>query len=122
MISYERLQVVVADRRYALWRTALQSVQGIYLIADTSSGSLCVGKADAGDRILGRWRAYAANGHGGNVGLRELGAADPAHRRHFVYSILRVFGPGATAAEVNGAEEHSKQALLTRRHGGLNRN
>lgn len=122
VITHEQLQDVVGDGRYAHWRTALQSVQGIYLIADTSTGKLYVGKADGAQRILGRWRAYAANGHGGNLGLRELATADLAHRRHFVYSLLRVFGPDATTAEVNAAEEHYKRALLSRQPHGLNQN
>jgi excinuclease UvrABC nuclease subunit len=52
---------------------ALGSVQGVYLIADSSTGQLYVGKAE---RILGRWNAYAyayaRDGHGGNVALKEL--------------------------------------------------
>jgi hypothetical protein len=122
VLTHDQLLEVMEDRRYAHWRTALQSVQGIYLIADTHTGKLYVGKADGSERLLGRWRTYAANGHGGNVGLRELGAINPDHRRHFVYSILRVFGPAATTPEVNDAEEHYKRALLTRHPHGLNRN
>lgn len=113
---------MVDDRRYSQWRAALQAVQGIYLIADTSTGKLYVGKADGADRILGRWTAYASNGHGGNVGLRGLDSADLGHRRHFVYSILRIFGPNATTAEVNEAEQHYKRALQSRRPHGLNLN
>lgn len=41
--------------RYADWRAALSEVQGIYLIADSSNGKQYVGKADGGERILGRW-------------------------------------------------------------------
>lgn len=53
-ISHDVLRDVVDDSRYASWRTALLSVQGIYLIADTSTGKLYVGKADGSERILGR--------------------------------------------------------------------
>ncbi|MFA7323951.1 MAG: GIY-YIG nuclease family protein [Candidatus Nanopelagicales bacterium] len=121
-ISYGELQAVVQDSRYASWRTALGSVQGIYVIADTSSGKLYVGKADGGDRILGRWNAYARDGHGGNVALKELAGADSTRANNYVFSLLRVFGPNATAAEVDEAEAHYKQALLTRVPFGLNLN
>jgi hypothetical protein len=121
LITYDELVAMTEDPRYAEWRTALAAVQGIYLVADTSSGELYVGKADGTERILGRWRAYARDGHGGNVALRELAEVDVTHRRHFVFSILRVFGPTATTAEVDAAEAHYKRALLTRQH-GLNRN
>jgi hypothetical protein len=121
LVTHDELVAIVEDSRYAEWRTALAAVQGIYLVADTSSGRLYVGKADGTERILGRWSAYARDGHGGNVALRELAEVDEKHRRHFVFSILRVFGPTATTAEVDAAEAHFKRALLTRQH-GLNRN
>lgn len=121
LITHAELQAVLEDSRYAAWRTALGAVQGIYLIADTSTGQLYVGKADGGERILGRWTAYARDGHGGNLALRELAGLDPAHARHFQFSILRVFGPSVPTAEVDDAESHFKRALLTRQH-GLNRN
>jgi len=47
LITHAELQAVIEDSRYAAWRTALGAVQGIYLIADTSTGQLYVGKADA---------------------------------------------------------------------------
>lgn len=116
LISYGELQAVVEESRYASWRTALGSVQGIYLIADSSTGCLYVGKADGGERILGRWSQYARDAHGGNVALREL-AVDPSHRRHFMFSVLRVFGPSVPTSEVDEAEAHFKRALLTRQYG-----
>jgi hypothetical protein len=93
------------------------SVQGVYLIADSRNGKLYVGKADGGERILGRWSQYARDGHGGNAALRQLAGLDPAHARHFQFSILRVFGPSVPTAEVDEAESHYKRALLTRTHG-----
>lgn len=120
-IDYAELQTMVKDSRYAAWQTALGSVQGIYLIADTSTGHLYVGKADGADRIFGRWSQYAQDGHGGNKALRELAGKDAEHRRHFQFSLLRVFGPSTPTAEIDAAEIHWKQALLTRNF-GLNRN
>jgi hypothetical protein len=121
LIGHDELLAIAEDSRYAEWRTALAAVQGVYLVADTSSGELYVGKADGTERLLGRWSAYARDGHGGNVALRELAEVDVTHRRHFVFSILRVFGPTAPTAEVDAAEAHYKRALLTRQY-GLNRN
>jgi hypothetical protein len=121
LITYDELLAITEDSRYAEWRTALAAVQGVYLVADTSSGELYVGKADGTERLLGRWSAYARDGHGGNVALRELAEIDVTHRRHFIFSILRVFGPSATTAEVDAAEAHYKRALLSRQY-GLNRN
>ncbi len=122
LVTHAELREVIADSRYASWRTALGSVQGIYLIADTSTGKLYVGKADGGERILGRWSQYAHNGHGGNVGLKELAGLNVDHARHFQFSLLRVFGPSVPAAEVDEAESHYKRALMTRKPFGLNLN
>lgn len=121
-IPYAELLDVVADSRYSAWQAALSSVQGIYLIADESTGKLYVGKADGRERILGRWNAYARDGHGGNLALRELAELDPRHAHNFVFSILRVFGPSVIASEVDDAEAHYKRALLTHHPFGMNRN
>lgn len=121
LLTYDELRKVVADRSYGLWRAALSEVQGIYAISDARTGQLYIGKADGNERILGRWAAYAQDGHGGNIALRELGVKDPTHRNDFVFSILRVFDPSAPTAEVNAAESHFKRALMTREF-GLNRN
>ncbi|MEU0312934.1 GIY-YIG nuclease family protein [Nocardioides sp. NPDC006273] len=117
VIDYPTLQTLINDSRYASWRTALAAVQGIYLIADQKTGKLYVGKADGSERFLGRWTAYARDGHGGNVLLKEMAAADATHPQDFVFSILRVFDPTAPRAEVDAAESHYKEALLTRVHG-----
>lgn len=130
LLSYHQLRDMVEDPRYADWRAALSEVQGIYLITDSTNGKQYVGKADGAERILGRWTAYARDGHGGNVALRELAHQSAAgertgmktdHARHFVFSLLRVFGPSTPSSEVNLAESHYKAALMTRTF-GLNRN
>lgn len=86
LLSYDDLRKVVDDPRYSSWTASLSAVQGIYAISDARTGQLYVGKADGGERILGRWTAYAQDGHGGNVALRELGVKDPSHRHDFVFS------------------------------------
>jgi hypothetical protein len=127
LLSFHALGEMVSDHRYAEWRTALSQVQGIYLITDSSNGKQYVGKANGAERILGRWKVYASDGHGGNRALRELaeasvgaGGAKTDHARHFVFSILRVFGPSTSSLDVDTAESHYKEALMTRRF-GLNR-
>ncbi|WP_423184470.1 GIY-YIG nuclease family protein [Arthrobacter sp. NyZ413] len=130
LLTYHELCEMVGDSRYADWQVALSEVQGIYLITDSTNGKQYVGKADGAERILGRWRAYARDGHGGNVALRQL-AYDTAvgeatrtkkdYARHFVFSLLRVFGPSTPSSEVDLAESHYKDALMTRKF-GLNRN
>jgi hypothetical protein len=130
LLTHHELGEMISDHRYADWRVALSQVQGIYLITDSSNGKQYVGKADGTERILQRWTSYARDGHGGNLALRELAfssvGSDGArlkmdHARHFVFSILRVFGPSTSSSEVDAAESHYKDALMTRKF-GLNRN
>ncbi len=130
ILTHHELREMVEDHRYVDWRAALSEVQGIYLITDSSNGKQYVGKADGAERILGRWTSYARDGHGGNVALRDLAYASAGenaaavkthHARHFVFSILRVFGPSTASSEVDAAESHYKNALMTRRF-GLNLN
>lgn len=115
VLSHVELQAVMREHRYASWRTALSSVFGIYLITDTRDGRHYVGKADGEESIRQRWSAYATNGHGGNVELRNL---DPSS---FRFSLLRVFDPATPTRDINATESHFKQALDSVRH-GLNRN
>lgn len=119
-LTHAELQKIFEDSRYQQWVTALKTVQGVYLIADTSNGRLYVGKADGGERIYGRWSAYARNGHGDNVELKRLLRTDPNYCSRFVYSLLRVFGPEATQETVNSAESQYKKALLSRVPHGYN--
>jgi hypothetical protein len=130
LLRFHELLEMTTDHRYTDWRAALSEVQGIYLITDSTTGCQYVGKADGGERILGRWKQYARDGHGGNAALRELAAAATGgrdgtartdHARHFVFSILRVFGPSTSSSEIDAAESHYKNALMTREF-GLNRN
>jgi len=41
-------------------------VQGVYLITDSSTDKQYVGKVNGTERILGRWKNYVSDGHGGN--------------------------------------------------------
>lgn len=116
-VSFAELQDVVSDSRYAAWRTALEAVQGIYLIADGRTGKLYVGKAVGAERILGRWRQYAASGHGGNVALRAVVGEGTDRAYDFTWSLLRVFGSNTTADMVDEAEQHFKDTLLTKGFG-----
>jgi len=103
LLTHHELCEMTTDHRYADWWVALSEVQGIYVITDSSNGKQYVGKADGAERILQRWTSYARDGHGGNLALRELafasvgtgegGRVKTDHARHFVFRILRVFGP-----------------------------
>lgn len=98
------------------WRAALENVRGVYLLV-TDGGQQYVGSAYGADGFLGRWRQYAANGHGGN---RELMGLDPI-LRDFQVSILEVASPEMSAADIIARESAWKEKLGARAH-GLNLN
>ncbi|MGF6886313.1 hypothetical protein ABIA39_000280 [Nocardia sp. GAS34] len=96
LITHRELEAVVDDPRYAAWRTALSAVQGIYLIADTSTGKLYVGKADGTERYsgagpamrepateatshCGSWPASTPTTHG-TCSSASCGSSDRPHR------------------------------------------
>lgn len=96
------------------WRAALGSVRGVYLLV-ADDGSQYVGSAAGQDGFMGRWDAYAANGHGGNVILRQRGDRD------YAVSILEIASPDMSRDEIIAREVFWKQKLGARAH-GLNAN
>ena len=98
------------------WCDALQHWRGIYYIRDASDGKSYVGAAYGRDNILGRWRLYAASGHGGN---RLLRMRDP---RQFQFSVLERVSPDMPDDEVIAHENTWKERLHTRAPDGLNDN
>lgn len=98
------------------WAEVLRNARGIYLLVHRESGQQYVGSAYGYDGLLGRWKSYA-DGHGGNVALKELGASADA----FDAAILEVVGTDATNDEIFARETLWKQKLGTRAK-GLNRN
>ncbi|MBA3930640.1 MAG: hypothetical protein C0521_13735 [Xanthomonas sp.] len=121
-LTKAQLDIVVRNQS-AAWSAALSSVKGVYVITDTATGRLYVGKASGADGIWGRWCAYAANGHGGNVALRqEFGIEASEERRHALrFAVLEIADLSATEADLCERESHWKSVLLSRNH-GFNRN
>lgn len=104
------------------WRVALSSVKGIYLITDTETGKLYVGKADGEAGIWGRWSMYSATGHGHNKALvQELGLRAGDRQRDLRFSLLEIADLQSAPGEIGRREEHWKSILMSRKT-GLNRN
>jgi hypothetical protein len=98
------------------WKSALSQWRGIYYIFDSSDGKGYVGSAYGDENLLGRWRNYAASGHGGN---NQLKMRDP---KHFLFSILQRVSPDMEAEDVIRCESTWKERLHTREGFGLNDN
>ena len=97
------------------WTGALSSVGGVYLLVCPRTGEQYVGSAYGEDGFAGRWLAYAADGHGGNLMLRMR------ERENYAVSILEVASPDMAARDVIEREGAWKTKLGSRAH-GLNAN
>lgn len=119
LLTKKHLDIVV-EQRVESWRSALENVAGVYVIADRSSGKLYIGSATGDGGIWSRWCAYSVTGHGGNAELRVLlGEKGAAHADNFQFGVLEIAGTHAN--DMIARECHWKDLLLTRMH-GLNAN
>lgn len=111
-LSWNELAVVIKKDN---WTTALQNQKGVYLLTDKSNGKMYVGSASGEYMLLGRWLAYVKNGHGNNIGLKEI------HFDHiknnFEYSILDIFKSTTDDSYILKREAWWKQTLKTREFG-----
>jgi hypothetical protein len=102
------------------WRAALQAVASVYLILAQDTGDLYVGSAYGQDGVWGRWRDYAATGHGNNVSLIELIERNPGvYPQRFRFSLLQVL-PKTLARDEVLARERLYMGKLGSRAIGLN--
>lgn len=104
------------------WQTALKNQKGVYLITDTLTNKRYVGSAYGNDMILGRWKAYAENGHGGNKELVELAKSMGDNwkdyiRQNFRYTILDIYKSVVDDSTIIQRESRWKRVLLSRQFG-----
>jgi hypothetical protein len=97
------------------WLDHLSGARGVYLLTCPITGEAYVGSARGAEGFWGRWRQYIADGHGGNVALRDRELTD------FIVSILQVAGSNDSDDDILAAEMLWKRKLNTKGV-GLNRN
>ncbi|RAK62422.1 GIY-YIG nuclease family protein [Hymenobacter edaphi] len=118
-LSYAELaQLVTSQSPRDEWYRMLSATAGVYLILDQSSGRQYIGSASGTEGIWGRWREYVTTGgHGGNVELEKLLAADAQHGRHFQFTVLMTLPKTMTRPEVIKREYLFMKKLGSRAHG-----
>lgn len=122
-LTYGQLKNII-DRKLPGWLPALQNQKAVYLITDTSNGQLYVGSATAQyGMLLQRWSEYVSNGHGGNVGLKQVVAEKGLDhvKKHFLYSVLENYNARMDDKYILMRESWWKETLKTREF-GLNKN
>ncbi len=118
-LSYPLLKNIV-DRQLPGWVDALRNQKAVYLITDTKTGKMYVGSATSQTgMLLQRWSSYAADGHGGNIELRELVNQQGFDyvKENFQYSILENYNARMDDGYILKRESWWKETLCTRTHG-----
>lgn len=117
--GYEKVNISWGEMNRLLdkdnWKTALQNQKGVYLLTDISNGRMYIGSAYGENMILGRWRAYLQNGHGGNIGLKRLTFDHIKH--NFKYSILDIYKSTTDDQVIINRESWWKEVLQSRQFG-----
>lgn len=113
------------------WKTPLESVNGVYLITDSSRRTPMryVGCTYGADGVWPRWTGYVDTGHNGNIGLREILDAQSSWEdhctRHWHFTLLEYRKLHTSPEQMQRRESWWKTALRTRRsnnESGLNAN
>jgi len=126
--GYENVDLSWNDLRRVLkfknWQTALENQKAVYLITDTATNKRYVGSAYSDNMLLGRWRNYAENGHGGNKELKALVDERGLDyvKDNFRYSILDIYKSTTDDETIIARESWWKEILLTRGDYGYNAN
>ena len=101
------------------WKSALESVKGIYLITDKSNGKMYVGSAYGGAGIWSRWSCYIGTGHGWDDELTKLikDYGLEYARINFQLSLLEFMNMKSDDQTVIAREQFWKKVLLSREFG-----
>jgi hypothetical protein len=114
MLTFKELKGIF-DSNDPIWKSKLTAVNCIYLIQDRKTGRQYIGQTSNGDGIWGRWKDYAADGHGGDVDLSNLVKNDPQYAmKYFHWIILETLPVNITKPEAVERESLYKNKFLTR--------
>lgn len=118
-LSYTELDLIINSRNPS-YRNALENQKAVYVITDTNTGKLYVGSATSTNHmLLSRWKSYHANGHGGNVELKNLVEVLGFEyvKQHFQYSVIENYNQKVADDFILDRERYWKKVLSTMKHG-----
>ncbi len=121
--KFSMLEVIFKNERQD-WKTALENVKGIYVIADQKTGKKYVGKASGNDGVWSRWNTYMQTGHGWNkelIGLLDNADSEYA-RNNFRITLIECWPFKTDDKIIDNRERFWKEALLTKGEYGYNGN
>lgn len=118
-LSYSQLEAIIRLKKQT-WIGALENQKAVYLQTDKVTGKLYVGSATSDQgMLLSRWKNYIENGHGGNVGLKELVKEKGFDyiKKNFQYTIIENFNAKVDDHYVLERESYWKEVLRSREFG-----
>lgn len=118
-LSYSQLEAIIKLKKQS-WIGALENQKAVYLQTDKVTGKLYVGSATSDQgMLLSRWKNYIENGHGGNVGLKELVREKGFDyiKKNFQYTIIENFNAKVDDHYVLERESYWKEVLRSREFG-----
>lgn len=118
-LSYSQLEAIIKLKKQT-WIGALENQKAVYLQTDKVTGKLYVGSATSDQgMLLSRWKNYIENGHGGNVGLKELVREKGFDyiKKNFQYTIIENFNAKVDDHYVLERESYWKEVLGSREFG-----
>ena len=118
-LSYSQLEAIIKLKKQT-WIGALENQKAVYLQTDKVTGKLYVGSATSDQgMLLSRWKNYIENGHGGNVGLKELVKEKGFDyiKKNFQYTIIENFNAKVDDHYVLERESYWKEVLRSREFG-----
>lgn len=118
-LSYSQLEAIIKLKKQT-WIGAFENQKAVYLQTDKVTGKLYVGSATSDQgMLLSRWKNYIENGHGGNVGLKELVREKGFDyiKKNFQYTIIENFNAKVDDHYVLERESYWKEVLRSREFG-----
>lgn len=118
-LSYSQLETIVHQHKKD-WVAALENQKAVYLITDTNNGKQYVGSATSNKgMLLQRWSDYIANGHGGNLHLKNIVQEKGIDyvNDNFQYSILENYNAKVADSVILNREAWWKKTLQSKNFG-----
>ena len=122
ILTFDELnELYLEEEIYGDWRTAMSSVNAIYLIVDCKTGKQYVGSTYGSDGLWGRWKCYVDTHHGNSVKMKDLICDFPQRYHSFQFSILQILPKNISPDEAVQVETLYKKKLLSMKF-GMNKN
>ncbi len=122
LLSYRQLKTIF-DKEISDWKKRLDCCNCIYLIQDTKTGKQYVGSTYGNDGIWGRWKEYAATGHGDDdLLIQELENDALYAMKYFQWTILEILPLKISGNEAIDRESLWKKKFCTYVPLGYNKN